>query len=209
MLRFPLHNVTKTKGNRRLPLEDDDKHREQQNKDFVEMYGGNPKVCHKRIDNRDDLFVCINDHLHHDCSSTCLATIVFNGHGSEVDKALCVHSGGNVKLIDIIHCVHLSMHPIRHGIGAIQMPRAVDIVFAQCFGHMHGYRENPQNVINVIPLTSNEHPVTFQFVKSTEQCPHFDMQQFAQEREQRQAQAAEITQENTTTSLQGATGGQV
>ena len=179
MLRFPLHEVS-VANERTLSLDEDDKSREQQNKEFVKMYGGNMRVCHKRIDSKNDLDYCIQSYLRKDCSSTCLATIIFNGHGTP--NGLCVHSGADIPLGDVMKSVQLSMDAVESRIGTIQMPRAVDIVFAQCFGHMHEYTENPFALINVISLASNQRPFTYHNIVSPEQSVHYDLESYADRR---------------------------
>ena len=199
MLRFPLNNVSivtecpstqdelhgesKVKE-RTLSLDEDDISRRQQNEEFVRMYGGNVRVCHERIDNEDKLFHSIRTYLRKDCSDTCLATIVFNGHGSQ--KGLCVDSGIDIPLTEIIKNVQLSMEAIESRIGTIQMPCAVDIVFAQCFGHRHGIPENSSNLINVISLASSTKPETYQNIVSSKQSIHFDLESYAERRKRLQ-----------------------
>ena len=211
LLRFPLNEVSNDQTHI-LSLDEDDKSREQQNRGFVTMYRGSPRVCHKRIDNRDELFYCIRSYLHEDCNSTCLATIVINGHGSK--RGLRVNSDDNdIPLTDIIDSVQDSMDAIRTRVGSIQFPRAVDIIFAQCYGHMHGYTENPRELINVVSLTSSQRPIT---IISGTQSFHYDLKSYGERRKMLQQQALQSTftvqvaapQEDITTSLQGATGGQ-
>ena len=213
LLRFPLNEVSNDQTHI-LSLDEDDKSREQQNRGFVTMYGGSPRVCHKRIDNRDELFYCIRSYLREDCISTCLATIVINGHGSK--RGLRVNSDDNdIPLTDIINSVQDSMDAITTRVGSIQMPCAVDIIFAQCYGYMHGYTENPRELINVVSLTSSKKPLTYQNIYRT-QSINYDLESYREKRKmlQRQALQSNFTvqvaapQEDITTSLQGATGGQ-
>ena len=206
MLRFPLREVSRAQ-NCRLSLHEDDESRKQQNREFVTMYGGNPGVHSKRIETRDELFQYISSFLSTGCSSTCLATIVFNGHGSK--NGLRVHSGAYIPLNDIINDVVSLMNTIRGSTGNTGMPRAVDIVFPQCFGHLHEYTEDPSKLINVISLVSDQHPRSYQNIKSSGQSTHFELESYA-ERRTRLKQKARVSNssepEYTTTSLQGVFG---
>ena len=185
MLRFPLHKVSKV-NKHKLSLDEDDESRKQQNKEFVRRYGGNPRVRPERIEDKDKLFQRISFFLYKDCSSTCLATIVFNGHGSK--DGLHVHSGP-IPLTDIINHVQLSMDDIKSRRGTIQMPRAVDIVFAQCYGHVHGHPESPSELVNVISLASNQRPRSYQNIKSSEESAHYELESFADKRKRLKQEA--------------------
>ena len=173
MLRIPLAGCY-------TDLDSDDKGRKQQNEGFVEKYGGNPTVHHQRIDESAQLFECIKSYLQFDCRKTCLATIVFNGHGSK--GGLLIHNGACIPLDDIVNFVNYSLDAIE---GIPLMPRAVDIVFAQTYGHMHSYRENPGDRINVISLTSDVKTATMTLHKkgsSSIESTHPELELYAQRR---------------------------
>ena len=192
MLRFPLDNKPH-------PRNEDDISRKQQNETFVRRYGGTPTVCHQCINNRDELFECIKSYLQQDCSTTCLATIVFNGHGSP--NGLNVFTGCPIPLDDIVKLVDDSLNTINK---SIKMPLAVDIVFAQCFGYLHSYKENPGDLINVITLTKKERRTTMSSTRiSSQQNRHYHLESYAERRNRLGLQV----QSDATTNLQGATGG--
>ena len=174
MLRFPLpdHEIASTTS---LTLDQDDKSRETQNEEFKKLYFRNtekkPTVLHDCIEDLKDLRSRIDAFLHSECSKTNLATIVFNGHGSRTKSTdgtrhgtLSIHRSGNVANNEIINIVEKSFCSITDNIN----PQQVDVVFAQCFGHLYSRPDQPESRVNIISLASKDKPKTRTSVKLCE-----------------------------------------
>ena len=170
MLRFPLRNHRVPSIPVPLTLEQDDKARRLQNEAFVKEYCVNTgqTVYPQRIEDLSQLRRHIDQFLFEQCSNTNLATIVFNGHGSCTRTAdnshygtLSINRSGKIPCNEIIIIVQESLDRIRDNIN----PQAVNLIFAQCYGHKHSHNEHPDCRIKVIPLTSSIKPKTHTTVK--------------------------------------------
>ena len=180
LLRFPVPpSMQSVHARVRLELEQDDISRQMQNETFVQLYSADTVAHHQRIEHLDEFTHHLNYFLHTTCRETNLATIIFNGHGSS--HGLSIHRSRSVPLNHIVAMIQASVDNIQRN------PRAIDIVFAQCFGHEHSHTEDPLSRVNVISLTFSRKRKTTQNVKCdgtgtvTESC-NYDMEDYASKR---------------------------
>ena len=173
LLRFPLPPRMLPRAKVPLTLEQDNESRLLQNEEFVKEYCVNARlaVYHAGIEHLNQLRHQVNQFLWQQCRNTYLATIVFNGHGSctRADDntrvgTLSIHRSGKVTCNEIINIVHASFDN-RDNIN----PQAVDVIFAQCYGHKFSRTDQSDSRIKIIPLTSDKKPKTQTGVKLCEQ----------------------------------------
>ena len=171
MLRFPLPEHMVPHSQVPLTLDQDDKSLHLQNEEFLKQYDSNTRltVYHDRIECLNLLRHHINQFLWQQCSNTYLATIVFNGHGYCIRTAdnshhgtLSIYRSGNVPCDEIINIVQASLDRLQENIN----PQAVDVIFVQCYGHLHSHIEQPERRIKIVPLISNRDPNTHTSAKT-------------------------------------------
>lgn len=88
----------------------------------------------------------IHSFLHNDCSNTLLGTVIFNGHGGKDGTSIA--NGDPLKLDDLL----IEIDTCYNEIAQRDIPLRVDIIFAQCYGHLCNKRLVNDN-IEIISLT--------------------------------------------------------
>lgn len=87
------------------------------------------------------------------------AVIVFIGHGSK--SGFCVRSGENVNLGKIIEHVSDCWEKSRASASVGQLPKMVEIIFAQCYGHVFDRRLTVScDPLKIVYLTSERYVTT-------------------------------------------------
>ena len=157
-------------------LKADDKLRHTQFINLLENYSEETKekAVEKSITTWHEFSTHVDDFLKEKCIQTKLATIIFNGHGSE--NGLRFNKDGHIPLDTIITEIRTCLDAINMDPTRVN-PQAVDIIFGQCFGHVHSAAEDEWSQLNVISLTGKKGNYTF----SETEC-HYDLKNKVAER---------------------------
>jgi hypothetical protein len=122
-----------------LNYEDDEKSRDLQYKNFIELHPDlkqeDPKIYKRdqKVIDYDTMKKYIQEFLKGEGSKSFLASIFFNGHGSK--EGLHLHNEEKDIPLDIaITDIRHNWEKIRSDLG---LPKKLQIIFAQCYAHLH------------------------------------------------------------------------
>ena len=86
-----------------------------------------------------------------------LVSIVFNGHGKK--KGMRFHAGSPVPLDTVIEYIKNVAGKVRSDVG---LPSKVELVFGQCYAHLHTRRPAEERDLILYFFTSEENPRTWE-----------------------------------------------
>ena len=130
------------------PLEIDTESRDMQYKNFVkihpELNQENPQI-HKEptkiVHNYKEMQTEILDFIMKYGSRAVIASVIFNGHGTENGLRFHKHEDGDEVPLDTV--IEDLKNVVKANRSALELPDTVELIFSQCFAHLHKPADSP------------------------------------------------------------------
>ena len=133
----------------------------------------------KSVNSSESMMQTTEQFLEQQASNAIIAVLIFNGHGN---KNGMLFEEGEPLALDIFlnDCVKLFRECQAQHQG---FPRRLEVVFAQCYGHLYKEREEEEDLL-VVCFTNEKKKFSIQLVrpnkdKALQSCNHVDLEEYA------------------------------